>query len=500
MFEFEPTWESIENYQVPEWFRDAKLGMWAHWGPQCQPETSDWYARNMYLPGSWQYKHHVETYGHPGKVGFKDIIHEWKAEEWNPTELVELYKSCGAKYFMAMANHHDNLDMWDSEHQPWNSVNVGPKKNIIKGWHDACRAAGLPFGVSVHAAHAWSWYEPAQGSDEHGSFDGKLTKEDGKGTWWEGLDPQDLYEQRHTPSPDFMVENAFWGRWEWDNGCSIPNEAYCQRIKNRTLDLFAKYQPDLVYFDDTVLPLWPISDIGLELAANFYNLNLKKTGGASHGVLFGKVLDEVQRKCMVWDIERGQTPVIEPLPFQTDTCLGDWHYHRQVFIEHRYKSPATVLQMMIDVVSKNGCFLLSVPVRGNGSIDSDTRNIVLAIGEWMKANGDAIYATRPWEACGEGPSIDEAKAINKQGFNEGIEYGPKDVRYTKKGEDLFAFVMEPHRDAITLTKLAGQKVASVERVNTNKAVAFQTTGSGLVLPGLADEGKGLPVAYRIRFA
>src|SRR5690349_14649477 len=156
---FKPSWESLAGYKVPDWFRDAKFGMWAHWGPQCQPERGDWYARGMYQEGSDQYKYHCEKYGHPSKFGFKDVINEWKAEQWNPGELVALYKKAGAQYFMALGNHHDNFDLFNSKHHRWNSTKLGPKKDLIGGWAKAARKEGLPFGVSVHASHAWSWYE-----------------------------------------------------------------------------------------------------------------------------------------------------------------------------------------------------------------------------------------------------------------------------------------------------------------------------------------------------
>ena len=191
---FQPTWESLKQYRVPEWFRNAKFGIWAHWGPQCQPEDGDWYARGMYQTGSWQYQFHTNHYGSPRDFGFKDVIHSWHAENWEPEKLMALYKRAGAQYFFALANHHDNFDLWDSTYQPWNSVAIGPKKDLIGGWAKAARENGLKFGVSVHAAHAWSWYEPAQ------DYDGKLTKADGAGKWWDGLDPQDLYAQNHPPS------------------------------------------------------------------------------------------------------------------------------------------------------------------------------------------------------------------------------------------------------------------------------------------------------------
>ena len=202
---YQPTWESLEKHQTPEWFRDAKFGIWAHWGPQCVEGSGDWMARSMYIEGSREYKYHVEHYGHPSEFGFKDILPLFKAEKWDPDKLVERYKRCGAKYFFVLGNHHDNYDLWDSKYQPWNSMNIGPQKDILDGWAKAAKKAGLPLGISFHADHAWTWYEPAQRYDVNGEkagvyYDGKLTKDDGKGKWWEGYDPQMLYQQNHEMS------------------------------------------------------------------------------------------------------------------------------------------------------------------------------------------------------------------------------------------------------------------------------------------------------------
>ena len=457
---FKPTWESLQQYEIPEWFRDAKFGIWAHWGPQCQPESGDWYARQMYKEGHWQQKRHIEKYGDPAEFGFKDVIHEWTAEKWDPDALVKLYKRVGAQYFFAMANHHDNLDMWDSKYQPWNSVAVGPKKNIIEGWAKAARDNGLYFGISVHAAHAWSWYEVSQ------NYDGKLTKADGKGTWWEGLDPQDLYAQNHEPSPDFMDTGKIHGRWNWGHGASQPDQAYCEKFYNRTMDLLNKYQPDLIYFDDTALPLWPVSDAGLKLAAHFYNSNLKKTEGASNGVLFGKVLTEAQKKALTWDVERGVPPNIVYPAWQTCTCIGGWHYDRGLYERGGYKSAKTVIHMLADIVSKNGNLLLDIPVRGDGSIDEKEVNVLEGIAAWMDVNSECIYATRPWNVFGEGPASAGA-AINAQGFNEGKgkPFSAEDIRYTvsKDGHTLYAIVMGWPEKPIVLESL-GTDVAAVSNI------------------------------------
>lgn len=460
---FAPSWESLRQYEVPAWFRDAKFGIWAHWGPQCEPERGDWYARHLYFEdgpawGTNVTAFHREKYGHPSQAGFKEVIREFQAENWDPDRLVALYKRAGAQYFFALANHHDNFDLWDSKYQPWNSVRLGPRKDLIAGWAKAARANGLKFGVSVHASHAWSWYEPSQGADKKGPlagvpYDGKLTAADGKGTWWEGFDPQDLYEQRHEPSPGFEDPRSIHSRWHWDNGVTPPDQAYCEKFFNRTMDLIEQHRPDLIYFDDTALPLWPVSDAGLKIAAHFYNRSNQWRG--DDGVLFGKMLEPDQRECMVWDIERGRSNVIEPEPWQTDTCLGDWHYNQAVLDRHGYKSARTVVHTLIDIVSKNGNLLLSVPLRGDGTPDADEIAILEGIAAWMQINREAIHGTRPWKVLGEGPQMDSLKPLQGPGFNEGegSPFSAEDIRFTTKGATLYVHVLGAPKAAVSVKSL-----------------------------------------------
>jgi alpha-L-fucosidase len=491
---FQPNWDSLEQYKTPDWYRNAKFGIWAHWGPQCEPEFGDWYAREMYMEGNGKYKYHVEKYGHPSEFGFKDVINKWKAEAWNPEELLELYKNAGAKYFMALANHHDNFDLYNSKYHNWNSTKIGPKKDLVGGWAKAARKQGLHFGVSVHAAHAWSWYETAQRSDKNGPkagvpYDGKLTKKDGKGKWWEGLDPQELYAQNHALSKESSDNAVIHAQWDWGAGVSVPDKAYCEKFFKRTIDLIDKYDPDVVYFDDTVLPLYPISDVGLKIAAHLYNKSIK-TKGSLQAVINGKILNEQQRKCMVWDIERGQSNNIEPLPWQTDTCIGSWHYNKPIFDNHRYKSAKTVIHTLVDVVSKNGNLMLSVPVKGNGTIDSDERKIVEEIGRWMKANSESIYDTRPWNIFGEGPALENTAPLSAQGFNEGKgkPMEAQDIRFVVKGDVLYATVMGWPENGKVLIKNLGsnsqhykKKISKVELLSTKQALAFEQTAEGLLV-------------------
>jgi alpha-L-fucosidase len=474
---FKPDWNSLTNYQTPEWFRDAKFGIWAHWGPQCQPEHGDWYARSMYETGSGDYKSHLVEYGHPSTNGFKDVIHQWKAENFNPDQLLKFYKDNGAKIFMALANHHDNFDNFNSKYQPWNSVALGSQKDLIGGWAKAARKNGLRFGVSVHASHAWSWYEVAQGADKTGPlagvpYDGKLTKADGKGLWWDGLDPQELYAQNHTPGTKLQ--------WEWNpaEGSSVPDAAYMEKFFKRTQQLWDDYHPDQIYFDDTVLPFHGVTDeVGLNLAAHFYNTRLDRND-RTEAVINGKWLNETQREAMVYDIERGKAQGILPLPWQTDTCIGSWHYDAGIFKHHGYKSAASVVRMLADIVSKNGNLMLSVPLQRDGQPDADEIKIVGQIGAWLKVNGDAIYATRPWKVFGEGPSTLAAEKGQFDGQSD-VQKKPftaEDIRFTqsKDGKMLYAIVLEIPKDGqVTVKSLATNsanwpgKISSVRLVGSS---------------------------------
>jgi alpha-L-fucosidase len=482
---FLPTWESLKQYEAPAWFRDAKFGVWSVWGPQSVPEQGDWYARQMYIQGHRQNVFHVATYGPPSQFGYKDILPLWKAEKWDPARLMALYKRAGARYFMVMVNHHDNFDLWDSRYQPWNSVAIGPKRNILGEWAAAAQAEGLRLGVSIHAAHAWTWYEPAQGADKTGPFagvpyDGKLRLEDSQGKWWQGLDPQALYAQDHPLSASANID----AMWDWSHGACPPSQGYCDNFYNRTLDVVHRYHPDVLYFDDTVLPLYPVSDAELKIAADFYNSNMREHGGKLEGVLTGKGLSVEQRQTMVWDIERGQTSGIEPQAWQTDTCVGDWFYRKGV----HYKSAQELVCRLADVVSKNGNLLLNAPLSPEGTLDEEAEKTLTGIGEWLAINGEAIYGTRPWKVFGEGPTAEKPAGFKRiQGFNEGVKYGVGDVRFTASGEAVYAMVLGVPEGAVRI-RLMGVKagllekpVRRVELLGSGERVEWSQEPEGLVI-------------------
>ena len=479
--QYQPQWESLKKHKTPEWFRNAKFGIWAHWGPQCVEGSGDWMAREMYMEGSWAYKYHVEHYGHPSEFGFKDILPLFKAEKWDPDKLVERYKRLGAQYFFVLGNHHDNFDLWDSKYQEWNSVNIGPKKDLIDGWAKAAKKHGLPLGISFHADHAWNWYEPSQRYDINGSkageyYDGKLTKADGKGKWWEGYDPQNLYAQNHPMSDRSWANNRVHWQWAWGNGATLPSKEYVTNFYDRTLDAINRYQPDLIYFDVTVAPFYDISDCGLKIASHFYNKNPR-------AVMFGKILDEEQRKALTWDVERGAPNEIVPEPWQTCNCIGGWHYNTGIYERGGYKKAADVIKQLVDIVSKNGNLLLSIPLRADGTYDEKEAAVLDGIEAWMNVNKESIFGTRPWVKFGEGPVAEKDIKVNAQGFNDGQFTGmtAADIRFNQTKKHLYVTPMGWPADGKLVVKTLAKgnphfrkSITKVELLGYGKLKAKQT--------------------------
>jgi len=500
---YEAQWESLKQWECPEWFRDAKFGIWAHWGPQCQAEDGDWYARHMYYEGSGQYNYHLNHFGNPRDFGLKDLCNAWKAEQWNPEELVKLYKSVGAQFFFTLGQHHDNFDLWDSPYQEWNSVRVGPHRDIVREWTDACKKYDLPLGVSIHGSHTWTWLEASQ------QYDGNLTKEDGyvpnvDGTekWWKGLDPQELYAQCHEHSTGWEKSGSIHSQWDWGNGASQPSEAFKMKLQNRILQLINDYDPQMLYFDDTVLPFYGCDDqIGQNILAHYYNHSANRHNGKVQVVPMGKILNDDQKQLMLWDVERGIPDRSQALPWQTCTCIGQWHYDQNVYKKNRYKSAATVIRMLVDVVSKNGCLLLSIPVKGNGTIDEKEVAVLNDIKAWMDVNKESLYGTRPWKIFGEGPLAEAANPLKAQGFNEGFRYTADDIRFNEKNGTLYATLMAwPKANTTVIRSLAvispyyNGKIKKVKLLGYG-AVKFKTSTDGLhvELPAARPGGDIAPV-------
>jgi alpha-L-fucosidase len=417
---FQPTRESLRAYRVPEWFRDAKFGIWAHWGPQSAPEYGDWYARNMYIEGHRQYKYHLEKYGHPSKFGFKDVIPTWKAERFDPDALMSLYKKAGAKYFVSMGVHHDNFDLWNSKFNRWNAVNMGPKRDVVGEFRKAAAKQGLRFGVSEHLGVSYHWFQTSHGADKAGPL---------AGVAYDGADPQyaEYYHETHTAPQNAWNAEGVPLKWK---------QHYFARIK----DLLDQYEPDLLYTDGPIF----FEEWGLGIAAHLYNSSARKHGGRAQTVYANKGKDDCVHGVCLLDLERGVVDRIWDDPWQTDTCIGNWHYNKEAV----YKSPKIVIDMLVDIVSRNGNLLLNFPLPSSGMLDDRELKILDEITRWMAVNGEAIYGTRPWKTFGSvgGPGGAGRAAgdhHNAAAFNERNrkELTAADLRYTQKGSTIYAFAM-----------------------------------------------------------
>lgn len=433
----------MATYQVPQWFRDAKFGIWAHWGPQSAAEDGDWYARNMYIQGSDQYHYHVSHYGHPSKFGFKDIIPTWKAASFDADYLVGLYKKAGAKYFVSMGVHHDNFDLWNSKYTRWNSVKMGPKRDVVAEFRKAALSHGLRFGVSDHLWISYKWFAVSHMSDSKGPL---------AGVPYDGTNPQnaDLYHSYADPA--LITEKLDW------NEEGIP-QSWKEEWFRRIADLIDQAQPDYLYSDGQL----PFGELGLRMAAKLYNLSAQNNGGRTEAVYLSKRVEDCAVGTCVLDHERGVLDEISMNPWQADTCIGNWHYARVI----AYKSPKFIVDMLVDVVSRNGNLMLNFPLPNSGMLDDRELSILSDITDWMSVNGDAIYATRPWKISGSGPSIEKAKAPNeKTNFNEKDrkDLTAEDFRFTTKGDTLYVFVMGTPEKQVTVPDLASGKTPSVGKI------------------------------------
>jgi alpha-L-fucosidase len=455
---FQPTWESLRTFQCPDWFRDAKFGIWAHWGPQSVPMFGDWYARRMYEEGTEQYLHHWRTYGHPSRHGWKDIVTQWKAERFDPDALMQLYVAAGAKYFVAQAAHHDNFDNWHSRHHKWNAVNMGPKKNIVALWQAAARKRGLPFGVTEHLGATFSWWRFNKGADKAGLY---------AGVPYDGHDPacEDFYlpNKDEPANAPWYTENPWW------------LERWFKRIK----DLIDQHQPDLLYSDGGV----PFGEVGLHAIAHLYNTSAKAHGGVNHAVYNQKDKHPDVAAVGVFDIERGQMDVAAPSPWQTDTCVAGWFYD----IRAKYKTPHQIVETLVDIVSKNGNLLLNFTQRPDGTLDEECTFILKRLAAWNRVNSEGIHGTRPWNVVGEGPSSFVQSARFKE---DAVEWTTADFRFTAKGKAVYAFQMRysDRREAFirSLGLSSGHNVAAVQVLGAPSTVVSRQLEDGLLVQLPAD--------------
>lgn len=462
--------DSLRQYRIPDWFRDFKFGIWAHWGPQSAAEDGDWYARNMYIQDSPQYKYHVATYGHPSKFGHKDICHLWHGNEFDPEHLIRLYKKAGAKYFMSMGVHHDNFDLWNSRFQPrWNAVATGPKKDVVGLWRDAARKNGLKFAVSEHLSNSFNWLAVSHYSDKTGPL---------AGVAYDGQDPawSDLYHPfpKGVAAPPPPMSRDCPDSWKL---------LYFKRIK----DLIDNYKPDLLYTDGGI----PFGEWGFKLVSHYYNT-------VPNGVYTSKNRKDCEEGTCALDIERGVANEIMPHPWQTDTCIGQWHYKKGA----RYKTPKTVVDLLCDIVSRNGNLMLNVPLPNSGKPDDQELQVVEELTRWMAVNSEGIYSTRPWKVAGNAPP---PPAQGQLGFNERNrkDLTAADVRFTTKGDTLYAFVMGwPEREAVIEPLALGGKpgagkIRSVELLGHRGKLNFTQDERGLRIALPPEKPSDYAVTFKI---
>ena len=515
---FKPTWESIEeNYPgTPDWLRDAKFGIWIHFGPQSAGESGDWYARNLYKQGSTAYNNHVNKYGHPSKAGYKEVLRDWNPVKYNPEELIKIYNDAGARFLVVQGVHHDQFDMWDSKYQQWNSTRLGPKRDFMREWKKAARDADMRFGITFHHEYSW-WWQTAFQSDFTGDmagvpYDGSLTAEDGRGEWREGLDPRYLYgvnlreyesvaEAANSlwspPHPGIFSGHLDYARW------------YAKWWALRMMDAVAKYKPDFIYTDGTDQQPFSGSGTGTgykcdamqRVIADFYNRTLADRGEVD---VFSIVKFRSATNGTVNTCETGIPGGIKnDQAWIAESPVGDWFYGPD-FV---YSSDA-VIRYILEIVSRDGAMGLSIPIRPDGSLDEACVQMLGQVGDWMRINGDDIYGSSAWKVFGEdadgvmnvlpGGSIGRWQAEHP--------FHTTDMRFTK-GKDgaLYAWCMTVPaageklsiRSLGSASGLMEGKIASVELLGADTQVEWSQSDGALEIVYPASAKLNTAVGFRI---
>ncbi|MGV3615740.1 MAG: alpha-L-fucosidase [Fimbriimonas sp.] len=462
---FKGNLESLKGNRYPKWFTDGKLGIWSHWGPQAVPMEGDWYAREMYREGTKDYKDHLARYGHPSKHGFKDIIPLWKAERWDPDRLMALYKKAGARYFVSMGVHHDNFDLWDSKHNRWNAVKMGPKRNVVAEWAKAARKQGLKFGVSEHLGASFTWYQASRGADKEGPM---------AGVPYDGSDPanEDLYH---------------WAAQPGDTGWYTTDPRWHAHWYQRVKDLVDQHRPDMLYTDGGL----PFGAVGESMVAHLYNTSIAANRGRQEAVYACKQPSDGR---WAQDVERGVLGKIQTHPWQTDTSIGDWYYNKN----WKYRGADWVIHTLVDVVSKNGNLLINVVQRPDGSLDPEAEKVLADMAEWMAVHGESIYGTRPWVSYGEGPTLAKGGA-----FKEDFGFTARDVRYVQKGTGtVYATLMgRPAAGEVLLTALAQEetkaRIKDVKLLGSKASLRWTWTAEGLRVTMPAEAPSDIAVVLKI---
>jgi alpha-L-fucosidase len=440
---FAPTWESLAGYQVPDWYLDAKLGIFIHWLAASVPAYgNEWYPRTMYLDGTPEYRHHRAVYGEQSVAGYKDFLPQFTAASFDAADWMSLFRRTGARYVVPVAEHHDGYHLGQTGLSRWSATRIGPQRDLLGELKAAAAAEGLHFGLSSHRAEHWWFFNGGT------RFDSDVR------------DPEwaDLY-----------------GPAEPKN--SQPDQAYLDDWLARTVELVERYDPELVWFD------WWIEEPAFEpyrrrFAAYFYN----HAAAAGHGAVINYKWEAFEPGTAVYDIERGGTRGIAPLPFQNDSSTSRlaWAY----LTENDYKSADEIVIDLVDAVSKNGVLLLNIGPRPDGTIDPAERQLLEGIGEWMSVNGEAIYGTRPWLVHGEGPTIPPAGSFTD---SAPTAYTTEDIRFTTRGDTLYAAVLNlpPGLTDVRIRSLASTlrlfdgDVAAVRLLGVESELEFSRDADGL---------------------
>jgi len=480
---FDATFESLKKYECPSWFRDAKFGIWSHWGPQSVAMCGDWYARNMYIQGQPQYLYHLRHYGHPSKFGYKDLVKLWKAEKFDPEGLMDLYVKAGAKYFMAQAMHHDHFFNFPSKYNRFNSVQTGPMKDICGLWKKAADRHGLPFGLSEHLGATFSWWVVNKGADTYGPF---------AGVPYDGNDPE--YRDFYMDNYEDMAKDGDRTRLTCWYTANSKHHKYWLSVMKEIIDMFT---PDLLYTDGGLpfgycrdggneysVPLThPDYIYGLDAVSYLYNKSIEKNG-ENKAVYLQKDRREIIHSVGILDIEKSQLPGIQNKPWHTDTCIGNWFYDAK----QPFKKPGHIIEMLVDIVSKNGTMLLNIIQKPDGSLDDETLYILKELASWTSCCGEGLYETRPWREFGEGFS-----KVHIEGFTEeAVAWTDTDFRFTSKGNTVYAFIMKApeNRTVVIRSFKPEEKITSVKLLGSGE-VSF-SQNYGVVTAKLPEE---LPTAY-----
>lgn len=438
---FEPTWDSIGSQHpgTPEWFRDAKFGVWIHWGPQAAGRSNDWYAKKMYLEDEKAAANHRKNFGHPSEFGYKDVLNQWRIPEFDPEKTMKLFHDAGFRYAVTMGVHHDNFDLWNSKHQPWNSVNVGPKRDIIGEWASAAKKEGIRFGISFHHEYTWWWWQPAFGSDTRGPlkgvpYDGVLTAADGKGKWWEGLDPRQLYGEPITGYPDYEPIHLIpHGREGIFHKHLDYAKRYATQWAQRIQDAVEQHDPDFIYTDGNSTQ--PFSgkrsgsgyrcDAAQRVVADFFNQTLKRHGKVDTLAIikFSKPLTGLASTSE----SRVPDGKNEERAWMGELAIGGWFYEPGF-----YYDPGSVIRGLLEFASRDGNFAVSVPLTPEGGFDPGCPEMLESIGKWMKIHGEGIYGSKAWKVGGEGTRKLPGGALGRKQAE--FKFTTEDIRFTQ-GKD-----------------------------------------------------------------